>query len=63
MKSNVQFDASAQVQSSRRSLFIVIVIVVIIIIYYYYYYYYYYKKNFIHRLKKIDFLQIQEYEY
>ena len=36
-------------------------------IYYYYYYYYYYKKNnkitlFIDS-KKIDYLQIQEYEY
>ena len=33
-------------------LFIIIIIIIIII-----------KKNFIHRLKKIDFLQIQEYEY
>ena len=31
--------------------------------YYYYYYYYYYIKTLFIDFKKIDYLQIQEYEY
>ena len=44
------------VRKYRQKLIIIIIIIIIIILFFY-------KNNFIHRLKKIDFLQIQEYEY